>query len=101
MAMTFARLPVLALLVLLLAGCTARTRTDPPVTVRIPEGEVIIGGGGVERGTSAEALGIPPGHRPPPGACRVWYPGVPPGQQPPPGPCAVRVPEGAVLVRGY
>ena len=31
--------------------------------------------------------GIPPGHLPPPGECRVWYPGVPPGQQPPPFKC--------------
>ena len=30
---------------------------------------------------------IPQGHMPPPGECRVWYPGVPPGQQPPPGRC--------------
>lgn len=33
------------------------------------------------------ARGIPPGHMPPPGSCRVWYPHEPPGQQPPPGPC--------------
>lgn len=32
--------------------------------------------------------GVPPGHLPPPGACRVWYDGVPPGQQPPPTSCA-------------
>lgn len=31
--------------------------------------------------------GIPPGHMPPPGECRVWYAGVPPGQQPPPTGC--------------
>ena len=31
--------------------------------------------------------GVPPGHRPPPGQCRVWYPGRPPGQQPPPMEC--------------
>ena len=30
---------------------------------------------------------IPPGHMPPPGACRVWYDGIPPGQQPPPMSC--------------
>jgi hypothetical protein len=33
--------------------------------------------------------GIPPGHLPPPGTCRVWHPGVPPGHQPPPTSCAV------------
>jgi len=31
--------------------------------------------------------GIPPGHLPPPGACRVWYDGRPPGHQPPPTGC--------------
>jgi hypothetical protein len=46
---------------------------------------------------------IPPGHYPPPGQCRVWYPDRPPGHQPPPGPCEVlkyQVPRGAVLVQG-
>lgn len=33
------------------------------------------------------AYGVPPGHLPPPGECRVWYDGVPPGQQPPPTDC--------------
>lgn len=46
---------------------------------------------------------IPPGHLPPPGECRVWYPDRPPGHQPPPGPCGAlqyRVPPGAFLVYG-
>ncbi len=30
---------------------------------------------------------IPPGHYPPPGECRQWYPDRPAGQQPPPVPC--------------
>ena len=33
-------------------------------------------------------LGIPEGHLPPPGECRLWYPGRPAGQQPAPGSCA-------------
>jgi hypothetical protein len=35
-------------------------------------------------------LGIPPGHLPDPGECRVWIPGTPPGRQPRPRsrPCA-------------
>jgi hypothetical protein len=40
---------------------------------------------------------------PPPGQCRVWYPGRPPGHQPPPGNCrALRhhMPSGTWLVRG-
>src|SRR3989442_14323443 len=32
----------------------------------------------------AERLGIPPGHLPRPGECRVWIPGTPPGRQPRP-----------------
>jgi hypothetical protein len=32
-------------------------------------------------------LGIPPGHLPPPGKCRLWYPDRPPGHQPPPESC--------------
>lgn len=46
---------------------------------------------------------VPPGHLPPPGACRIWYPDRPPGHQPPPGDCRTlrhRVPPQAVLVYG-
>jgi hypothetical protein len=31
--------------------------------------------------------GIPPGHLPPAGMCRVWYDNLPPGHQPPPMNC--------------
>jgi len=47
-------------------------------------------------------LGIPPGHLPPPGQCRVWFPGRPPGRQPRPGNCIDvehHVRPGAWLVR--
>ena len=43
-------------------------------------------------------LHIPPGHYPPPGECRIWYPDRPPGHQPPPGNCG-RVPPGAWVIR--
>lgn len=46
------------------------------------------------------AIDIPPGHYPPRGSCRLWYPDRPPGHQPPPGPCNVRIPRGAVLIEG-
>jgi hypothetical protein len=34
--------------------------------------------------STAATLGIPPGHLPRPGECRIWIPGTPPGQQPRP-----------------
>lgn len=42
-------------------------------------------------------LNIPPGHYPPPGECRVWYPDRPAGQQPPPTGCS-NVPPGAWVI---
>ncbi len=45
---------------------------------------------------------VPPGHMPPPGLCRIWYPGTPPGKQPPPGDCRQlrrNLPPGAWLIR--
>ncbi len=50
-----------------------------------------------------QRVSIPPGHMPPPGKCRIWYPDRPAGQQPPPGECGElrrHVPPGAILVRG-
>jgi hypothetical protein len=35
--------------------------------------------------------GIPPGHRPPAGMCRVWIDGVPPGRQPAATDCSTAV----------
>lgn len=46
-------------------------------------------------------LGIPKGHLPPPGECKVWFPGKPPGHQPPPQSCASAVrnaPPGAWVI---
>jgi hypothetical protein len=34
------------------------------------------------------SLKIPPGHYPPPGHCKVWFPGRPPGHQPASVPCS-------------
>ena len=71
----------------LLAGCTSLVVVEPT-----PE---------PERPSTAASLGIPPGHLPPPGECRVWFPGRPPGHQPPPGPChrlEAEAPLGAWLI---
>ena len=76
------------------------------VVVEGEDGRVIIesGSGGAQypQGPRGE-MKIPPGHMPPPGKCRIWYPDLPPGQQPPPGECRdlqYRVPAGAWLIRG-
>jgi hypothetical protein len=39
------------------------------------------------QGRGKNKQGIPPGHVPPQGMCRVWYEGVPPGRQPRPTSC--------------
>ena len=31
--------------------------------------------------STAATLGVPPGHLPQPGECRIWIPGTPPGRQ--------------------
>jgi hypothetical protein len=38
--------------------------------------------------STAATLGIPPGHLPSPGMCRVWVPGKPPGHQAQPRSCS-------------
>ena len=47
--------------------------------------------------------GVPPGHRPPAGMCRIWIDGVPPGHQPAPTDCATaaaRVPPNGRIIYG-
>jgi hypothetical protein len=44
---------------------------------------------------------VPPGHLPPAGKCRIWFPDRPPGHQPPSGDCRAlsrQVPPGAWLL---
>ncbi len=61
------------------AGCTTRTVV---VTEPAPRERVAVG--------PAASLGIPPGHMPRAGQCRIWIRGLPPGRQPRPKsrPCA-------------
>lgn len=88
---------ILALLAAaLLESCSPRVISRAPVPVPGPEK-------GERRGSlSLHTLGIPPGHMPPPGHCRIWYPGKPPGHQPPPFRCGagrLRIPLGSFLVQ--
>ena len=39
------------------------------------------------QGRGRNVDGVPPGHRPPAGMCRIWIDGVPPGRQPAPTSC--------------
>ena len=41
----------------------------------------------LDRPAHRSSQGIPPGHLPPPGSCRVWYDNRPAGHQPPPTSC--------------
>ena len=51
-----------------------------------------------------ELAGVPRGHYPPPGECRIWYPNRPAGHQPPPTSCErlanVRLEPGAFILHG-
>ena len=74
-----------------IGGCIVAEPGPPPVYVPGPRGAA-----------PAAAPHVPPGHLPPPGSCRIWFPDRPPGHQPPPGPCEVlrgQVPPGAWLIQ--
>ncbi|WP_046246740.1 hypothetical protein [Hymenobacter terrenus] len=51
-----------------------------------------------------ELAGVPRGHYPPPGECRIWYPNRPAGQQPSPTSCnrlaGIRLEPGAFILHG-
>ncbi|HET9512911.1 MAG TPA: hypothetical protein VFO95_03200 [Gemmatimonadales bacterium] len=74
------------ILALSAAGCsrTIIAGNPPP-----PQRTVVVEKDSDHRGP----LGVPPGHLPPPGQCRLWFPGRPPGHQPKPGSCARNVAE--------
>lgn len=98
---------VLLCLFVFLLGCNGGTvivEWPPPMPEEYPPPPHETEGVSVTVGTRAiypVELHIPPGHLPPPGSCRIWYPGRPPGHQPSPGDCAIltrRVPLGAWLI---
>ena len=59
-------------------GCSSFSATQPVRPAPAASG----------RASTAATLGIPPGHLPPPGQCRIWLPGEPPGHQPRARSCA-------------
>jgi len=101
--MSWTRLSIPLLLLSSLAACSS--------------GRVVVHSGGsapepVHHGSTSPVhpvkgpvatLGVPPGHFPPPGQCRIWMPGVAPGQQAKCVPCTAidgEIPPGAwVLYR--
>lgn len=91
-------------ILLIVAGCEGVVVIDKPPPDEYPPPPKGKGGPSVvyeSTGLYPVALHIPPGHLPPPGMCRIWYPDRPPGHQPPPGDCAYlagRVPLGAWLI---
>ena len=58
-------------------------RTTRRTVIVGPNPEMQSGAAAGNRSTAA-TLGIPPGHLPGPGECRIWIPGTPPGRQPKP-----------------
>src|SRR5947207_2227204 len=77
---------VTTLIGFLVAACSHTTRTvivEPSPELRSGP-RVEAGSSGGSHPSTAATLGIPPGHLPNPGECRVWIPGTPPGHQPKP-----------------
>lgn len=85
-----------------LRGILVLTVVLPALTACAAAGAVVIDGGD-HYPPDEGYYDIPPGHMPPPGKCRIWYPGLPAGQQPPPDDCdylRYHVPFGARLIEG-
>ncbi|MBX3502521.1 MAG: hypothetical protein KF889_24005 [Alphaproteobacteria bacterium] len=70
------------------SGQGRRHRAPAPVIV-VPAPTIVVPAPyvAVPQPHYAAPTPIPPGHLPPPGECRVWYPDRPAGHQPPPQRC--------------
>ena len=104
---------LLSLALLSLAACSG-SRPDvvpggSPSSVSTPRAEAPAapGNSGKARGGPARGPrklnGVPPGHYPKAGECRLWHSGRPPGQQPKPTSCRNligQVPAGAFILYG-
>ena len=80
------RLALIAAGLCALSACSRTTKTvvvEPSPQNRPPTSTTASGGSNSGPSTAA-TLGVPPGHLPKAGECRVWIPGTPPGRQPGP-----------------
>ena len=94
---------LLLLLVLPLSACSTARGMGVPWPAG--SGDVVVVNDEDREVRSSEGprtlRGVPRGHYPPPGECRIWYPDRPAGHQPPPAKCDTllgRVPFGAFLL---
>jgi hypothetical protein len=62
-------------------GPAPQTRTIPGTGSNAGSEPELKNENAPENASTAARFGIPPGHLPPPGQCRVWIPGEPPGKQ--------------------
>ncbi len=85
----------------LLTACSSNPKVNGPADASATISKSSTSSSGQGTKSTAATLGIPPGHLPPPGQCRIWVPGDPPGHQPKAGACSNlerQVPSGAWLV---
>jgi hypothetical protein len=99
---------VVSLAVIGTSACSRSAATTVPggspasVSTAPASGDAARGKGQPARGPR-KLNGVPPGHYPKPGECRIWHSGRPPGQQPKPASCSSlmgRVPAGAFILYG-
>ena len=65
----------------LIAASACTIITTPPAEPPATEQRAPSTGAEQRHPSTAATLGIPPGHLPPVGQCKVWVPGKPPGHQ--------------------
>lgn len=81
-----------------LSACSSTAMESAPQPAPLPSSSVVVTG---PKKGPRKLDGVPPGHYPPPGECRLWYEGRPPGHQPQPAPCSSligAVPTGAFVL---
>ena len=73
------------------------------LALTVAAGVFAIGATAADAQITVAARDVPPGHRPPPGMCRIWIDGVPPGRQPRATDCATaraRAPHNSRIIYG-